>query len=196
MGTALEEIFPLSQNHLTLQFNFQALILILPSIHIENVWVPQWELIVESALNWASYEMPSFPYCTTYFWSVVRRRKFTLITPSTFKSFISDWIDSHRSIIQGCHSNHFWIGNLHDGIIWLQLPECILLQSLLCRFVSHTNDSTQKKNTEYSSLHQSVLVVVVKWSHHVNALFAVLNYHSFSVMSSHIAASQFLWRGP
>ena len=57
------------------------------------------------------------------------------------------------------------IGHLHDDIIWLQLPECISLQSLLCRFVLRTSDSSQKKKNEYNSLHQSILVVVVKWRH-------------------------------
>ena len=79
------------------------------------------------------------------------------------------------------------IGHLHDGIIWLQLPECILLQSLLCRFVSRTSDSSQKKNTEYNSLPQSILVVVVKWCHHVNALFGVV---IFQVLRFHEN-----WRG-
>ena len=32
-----------------------------------------------------------------------------------------------------------------DCVICLQIPECISLQSLLCRFVSRTSDSSQKK---------------------------------------------------
>ena len=34
---------------------------------------------------------------------------------------------------------------LHDGVIWLQLPECISLQSLLWRSVSRTSDSSENK---------------------------------------------------
>ena len=33
-----------------------------------NVWVMYWELIVQSAFIWASYQMPSSPYCMIYLW--------------------------------------------------------------------------------------------------------------------------------
>ena len=48
-----------------------------------------------------------------------------------------------------------------DCVICLQIPECISLQSLLCRFVSRTSDSSQKKkkDTEYNSVPQSIMVV-------------------------------------
>ena len=51
-------------------------------------------------------------------------------------SFFSVWL---------AHCISKTIGHLHDDVIWLQLPECISLQSLLCRFVSRTSDSSQKK---------------------------------------------------
>ena len=56
------------------------------------------------------------------------------------------------------------IAHLHDDVIWLQLPECISLQ-LCYADLCHAQAILHKrrKNTEYSSLPQSILVVVIKW---------------------------------
>ena len=64
------------------------------------------------------------------------------------------------------------LGHLHDDVIWLQLPECISLESLLWRFVF----LQKRKNTEYNSVPQSNLVDVVKWRYHENALSPVYNH--------------------
>ena len=62
------------------------------------------------------------------------------------------------------HHSHYTFhntGHLHD-VIWLRLPECILLQSLLCYvdFCHAWAILHKRKNTEYSSLPQSIVVVV------------------------------------
>ena len=49
--------------------------------------------------------------------------------------------------------------------------------------VTHERFFTKEKNTEYNSLPQSILVVVVKWRHHANALLPPLPeavFHCFS----------------
>ena len=88
------------------------------------------------------------------------------------------------------------IGHLHDDVIWLELPECISMQSL----VSRTSDSSHHKRKEYNSLPQSILVAVVKWRHmlvpsssshpvcscfvFVSAVYAARSYSSMSAKTS------------
>ena len=60
------------------------------------------------------------------------------------------------------------IGHLHDGVIWLDYQNafrCNLCYVDLChaRAILH-----KRKNTEYNSLPQSIMVVLVKWRHHAN----------------------------
>ena len=57
----------------------------------------------------------------------------------------------------GAHSlSWVKIVHLHDDVIWIQLPECISLQS---GFVSHASDSSQK------ILNTIACLVVVQWRH-------------------------------
>ena len=51
------------------------------------------------------------------------------------------------------------------------------------QMLSRTSDSSQKeKNTEYNSLPQSILVLVVEWRHHAHVLFS--NWFSFHLIST------------
>ena len=73
--------------------------------------------------------------------------------------------------------------DLHDGVISLQLPECISLQNLLCILLCKGKLYNlllllailykRKKNTEYKSWPQSISVLLFKLRHHANVPFTV-----------------------
>ena len=81
-------------------------------------------------------------------------------------------INFNRSwcVMRLCYDSSSYVNlwHLHDEVIWLRLPECILLQSLLCRFC-HEQLFTKEKSNEYNSSPLSILVVLIKW-HHANFL--------------------------
>ena len=61
--------------------------------------------------------------------------------------------------------------NLYDGVIWLyttRMHFATIFVMQIC--VTHEQFSSQKKNIEYNSLPQSILVLVIKLRHHANAL--------------------------
>ena len=67
--------------------------------------------------------------------------------------------------------------------------------SLLCRFVSRTSDSSQKKKqiTEYNSLPQSILVLVVKWRHHADVPLDKTTARGITLDQTQLAESWFPW---
>ena len=86
-----------------------------------------------------------------------------------------------------------WHFRLHDDVIWPQLPKCILLQiSLLCRFVSHMSDSSQK----HKMLNTIACLKAFWWSDDLTMQMPYESRGFFSVCLPSASLFHFLaWRG-
>ena len=178
---SFENASGLSLSHLKIKMQ------ILWNIHIGNVWVMLWEMIVQSTFIWANYLLPNSPYCMIYLWWETERENWSLFSSvSTDKCKQSVlFVPTHLDLALPWFSCEVTLCSVYiemavkpfDATLRRLLSLEKIVSKSVVRHKSHFSfQLSKKKDLHYHILVPFFLNQLTKWE--------VLSFHALNICAS------------